>query len=407
MVDSIRTIVYNRSTDPSNQAIKLAIFPESHNSNLLPSSIARMPHKEDQAQTPYSNDLLDVLIIGAGPCGLAVAARINESTPSALFTDEEHHRYHWIRRHGQKVALAGKKKYKTGNHCCSSRLPPSPPPSEPDSDSEPPAEEKRGTGPKTLVLDSTSSTWMSKWHRAFEKLEIAHLRSPMFFHVDPGDRDGMLAYTQETGRERELGELHGCVGKEISKHKQKKRRGQTRNRGAIGDREVEIDERDRKDYFTPSSRLFADYCDSIVRRYGLDLPGLVQKKEVVDLEYGELGSAEGEKVFTVRASDGDVFYARAVVLAVGPGISKIYPFPLSDEERAAACHSSEIGCFPSPRVQRLIQQRRETNVVVIGGGLTSAQLVDLAVKRGVSRVWYIMRSDLKGLYLPQVWPAPY
>jgi hypothetical protein len=46
----------------------------------------------------------------------------------------------------------------------------------------------------------------------------------MFFHVDPGDRDGMLAYTQEVGREDDLWEISGCVGKEMSKHKKKKRR---------------------------------------------------------------------------------------------------------------------------------------------------------------------------------------
>jgi cation diffusion facilitator CzcD-associated flavoprotein CzcO len=37
-------------------------------------------------------DIQDVLIIGGGPCGLAVAARLHESTPSALFTDSEHQR---------------------------------------------------------------------------------------------------------------------------------------------------------------------------------------------------------------------------------------------------------------------------------------------------------------------------
>lgn len=329
---------------------------------------------------PDPTNPLDVLIIGAGPCGLAVAARLQESTPSALFTDEEHQRYHWIRRHGGRVALAAKGKR---------------------------GKKTKGTGPgpgsrsspKILVLDSSSPAWLEKWHRSFRTLEIAHLRSPMFFHVDPGDRDGMLAYTRENRREGELGEISGCVGKEISKHRQKKRANSVRNRGSVGDGEVEIDERDRKDYFAPSSALFADYSASIVERYGLDLPGMVLKGDVCDIQYGDAGN--GVQVFSVRTADGREFCARSVVLAIGPGKTKIYPFPLSDEEKTASCHSSEIGCFPSPRVQRMIQQHRASNVVVVGGGLTSAQIVDLAVRRGVTRVWHLMRSDVKGKGQPE------
>lgn len=76
----------------------------------------------------------------------------------------------------------------------------------------------------TLVLDGSGDQWMQRWNNAFRTLEIQQLRSPMFFHVDPGDRDGMLAYTQEMGRDGELWEISGCVGKEMSKHKKKKRR---------------------------------------------------------------------------------------------------------------------------------------------------------------------------------------
>jgi hypothetical protein len=65
---------------------------------------------------------------------------------------------------------------------------------------------------------------MHRWNNAFRTLEIKQLRSPMFFHVDPGDRDGMLAYAQEMGREGDLWEISGCVGKDVSKHKKKKRR---------------------------------------------------------------------------------------------------------------------------------------------------------------------------------------
>ena len=43
--------------------------------------------------------IADVLVIGAGPCGLAVAARLCEPVPSALYSDAEHARFHWLKKH--------------------------------------------------------------------------------------------------------------------------------------------------------------------------------------------------------------------------------------------------------------------------------------------------------------------
>lgn len=141
----------------------------------------------------------DVCICGAGPAGLAVAARLREHTPSALFTDVEHNRYHWIRKHASRSSI---KLHKTGAIKCPSA----------------------GVGDySTLVLDSSGHEWMSKWNSLFQTFQIDHLRSPSFFHPDPRDRDGMLAYAYEERREGELVEICGCVGKEISKHKKKKR----------------------------------------------------------------------------------------------------------------------------------------------------------------------------------------
>lgn len=164
---------------------------------------------------------------------------------------------------------------------------------------------------------------------------------------------------------------------------------------------VEIDERDRKDYFSPSTGLFEDYCSSIVSRYGLDHPGMILHREVADIKYDVhpdfpgVDSERDSKIFTVTTTTGDTFYARAVVMAIGPGRTKILPFQPSDEEKQGCCHSTEIREFPSPNVKRKIQQRRGTNVVVVGGGLSSAQIVDMAVRKGVSKVWFLMRSDFK------------
>ncbi|KAJ5093044.1 hypothetical protein N7456_008905 [Penicillium angulare] len=374
-------------------------------------------------------EIQDVIIIGAGPCGLGVAARIHEETPSAMFTDEEHQRYHWIKKHTGKMNLVqagrskkkgvraekwnrglktlsseknkgdvGEKQRRESSDSTSSV--PSLASSAESVDSS--SSSSSSTSMSTLVLDGSGEQWLQRWNNAFRTLEIKQLRSPMFFHVDPGDRDGMLAYTQEMGREDDLWEISGCVGKEMSKHKKKKRRQGGKSQTIGG---VEIDERDRKDYFSPSTGLFNDYCNSIIERYGLDEPGKILKQEVADMTYDYLPErgnvpVSNSKIFTLTTASGLKFYARAVVLAMGAGgagISKIYPWkPSSKEEGAeACCHSMEIKSFPSPNVRNKIQRRQETNVVVVGGGLSSAQIVDMAIRKGVTKVWFLMRSGLK------------
>jgi hypothetical protein len=142
----------------------------------------------------------DVIIVGAGPCGLAVAARLREQNPAAIFTDEEHRRFHWMRRHGKKMAL---KHVKNGRVSC--------------------AADATRSEHSMVVLDADHDDWMGRWNRLFKTFDITHLRSPMFWHVDPNDRDSLLSKAYEQGREKELMEIKGCVGKEVSKHLKKKR----------------------------------------------------------------------------------------------------------------------------------------------------------------------------------------
>lgn len=110
------------------------------------------------------------------------------------------------------------------------------------------------------------------------------------------------------------------------------------------------------------------------------------------------------KVFTMTTATGEKLYSRAAVLAMGAGgagIQKIFPWKPSTvaEGADACCHSMEIKAFPDARVQAKIQQRKETNIVVVGGGLSSAQILDMAVKKGVTKVWLLIRSEFKGEYL--------
>ena len=155
-------------------------------------------------------EIYDVLIVGAGPCGLATAARLREHAPDALFTDEEHRRYHWIGKYGSKVAL---KHVQSGKKTS--------------------ARATRRPEYKIAVLDATSNSWMSRWKELFKAFEISHLRSHMLWHIDPLDRDALLAHAYRTGREDELLEMRHCVGREMSKHAKKR---QASRQGAYGNK---------------------------------------------------------------------------------------------------------------------------------------------------------------------------
>lgn len=158
------------------------------------------------------------------------------------------------------------------------------------------------------------------------------------------------------------------------------------------------------DYHTPSQAIFCDHCNNVARHYRLH-DGLIHKETVCDIRYGIADEAPGaNNIFTV-VTDKSVRYARAVILAVGPANLPVlptipslsYPGQSTSVAMPQACHSMNIqqGHFPGPIVQQRIRTRQRTNMLVVGGGLTSAQLADLAIRRGVSRVWHIMRGPLK------------
>lgn len=162
---------------------------------------------------------------------------------------------------------------------------------------------------------------------------------------------------------------------------------------------VAINIRERNDYFTPSQSLFCDHCTHVADRYKLGAE-LMRKESVQDIDYGVVRgiSIDDEKLFTVTTSH-TRRYARAVVLAVGPAnVPKIPHLPSMSnvqDTMPQACHSMQIQQFPDPVVQSRIDAKSPTNILVVGGGLTSAQLSDLAVRRGVTKVWHVMRGPCR------------
>lgn len=344
------------------------------------------PTIADTDTAPTLPTIHDVLIIGAGPSGLAVAARLREHCPSALYTDEEHRRFHWLRKHNGRSSI---KDRKTGQVKPAS---------------------SNTQQRNLLVLDAEGSNWLSRWHALFAAFRISHLRSPMFFHPDPGDRDALLAFAHEKERTAELEEIAGCVGKEVSKHKQKKRRRElcgkcSGEKSGMAMAPATVDERDRKDYFTPSRGMFGDFVGEVVGKYALGEEGMVKKEKVEGIEFGTVpglsGEGGSERLFSVKA-DGGLHYAKAVVLAVGAGNAPCIPEPFGGVGMGheAACHALSLrgDCGLPESLKAKVMAGRRTNVLVIGGGLTSAQIGDLVLKQGVSKVWHLTRGTLKGTF---------
>lgn len=160
-------------------------------------------------------------------------------------------------------------------------------------------------------------------------------------------------------------------------------------------RPTEIDERDREDYYTPSSRLFEAFCESTIDRYDLDA-GLIQQETVNSIDYGPIGNGL-ESLFTVK-SDRGVRLARTVVLATGPGESPAIPAPFTRRACVGAAHAADLGpgTLISGELAAKIREGRSTNILVVGGGLTSAQITDAAIRSGVTKVWHLVRGPLRG-----------
>jgi cation diffusion facilitator CzcD-associated flavoprotein CzcO len=157
-----------------------------------------------------------------------------------------------------------------------------------------------------------------------------------------------------------------------------------------------ITERDRRDFFTPSTPVFWDHCRSVAERYGLE-KSMIRHESVGNIIYDYIsGISDTEKVFKVQSQDQD-HYAKIVVLAIGPANPPTIPGKSPTETLDGACHVMHIQQFPDPYVAAKIRSKKVTNILVIGGGLTSAQIADLAIQQGVHKVWLLVRGPLKGM----------
>ncbi|MGB5962486.1 MAG: FAD/NAD(P)-binding protein [Coleofasciculaceae cyanobacterium] len=191
-----------------------------------------------------------------------------------------------------------------------------------------------------LVLDS-SGTWMKRWQQQFEALEIEHLRSPAVHHTHPNP------FALRRFAQNRSDELY-------------------------------------PPYDLPGTKLFEEFCQEVIEEW--ELQNKVIKAAVTDIE--PIINV-GRPRFRISWQDGNSVMARRVVLATGSGktitpdwVEKIStPYP-----KDKLCHSQNVDL-------RGLQMMGE-QVLIIGGGLTSAHLAVGATKRG-AKVLLMPRRQLQ------------
>lgn len=341
--------------------------------------------------TVLKDQFFENIIIGGGTCGLAILARLCEQSPASLYSEDEHQRFHWLKNRGNRVNLitgniSAKPNYKPRRHFRSGDV---------------------CKAEDILVLDSVADKFLGQWDNQFAACQIPFLRSPMFFHCDPVNIDGLYSYAFANQREddKNLKEIKNVVGKEYSKHQLKKLTKKKQKKCPIptnGNYDkpgiIDIDMRDYRDYYRPSTELFHDFCHEIVDRYNLH--NVVRKDEVISVEYKSILVAETNesgKGFLIKTASGKTYASKICIISSGHRGNINYPIEPFDDPHypEGSCHTTHIFSGKVKYLQKELQLKRQRSIVIVGGGLTAAQLAHVAVKSGIENIHLLLRSGIK------------
>ncbi|KAM4592796.1 uncharacterized protein PAE49_003553 isoform 1-T2 [Odontesthes bonariensis] len=288
--------------------------------------------------------------------------------------------------------------------------------------------------PLSLQAVDTYGEWTALWESQFTALNIPHLRSHTLVHTDPLNKKALQEFVLKYERSDELHSLPDQVyildenaffnDMRLGK-KEKKRLNITSTL------------KNSLSFSLPGTQLSVDFFQEQVRRYKLDgmlvkgtvehiIPVMEDKKEMVEEQRGqgevkriEDGARERVKYFQVQLREGDILKARQVVIATGPTRAQMANIP---------SWVKSIGeSYPEERLQHTVnlmhqlpnskQKLRDTDcqkqeetfttrglyvvceagqrVMVVGGGLTSAHVVSIALQQGASHVTWVMRKHLQ------------
>jgi lysine/ornithine N-monooxygenase len=188
-----------------------------------------------------------------------------------------------------------------------------------------------------VVVDP--APWLSRWDAQFSALEIPMLRSACVHHPDP-EPYALIDFARNAGRSEEL---YGRLGR-------------------------------------PGTALFGDFCRHLIDSLGL------QSRRMQD-SVSHLESRAGRVAVTLAG--GQHIDAARVVVATNP-VRPVLPAWL---HAARERHPGEVGLFHSAQFP-LTQLPTAGRLLVVGGGLTAAQVVEGAAREGGEVAW-ATRSGLR------------
>uniref|UniRef100_A0A3Q2CQR6 Zgc:113276 n=1 Tax=Cyprinodon variegatus TaxID=28743 RepID=A0A3Q2CQR6_CYPVA len=323
--------------------------------------------------------MLDVLIIGGGPHALTLASLLYSPDPDQDSDGEDDSLT-------STPILSNFEKFK---------------PTLPESTVYPPL--------SILVVD-TYGEWAALWESQFTALNIPHLRSHTLVHTDPFNKNALQEFVLKNNRSAELHSLPDHVHildenaffNDMRLGKKEKRR-----------LNIPSTLKKSSSFSLPGTKLIVDFFKEQVRRYKLDK---IMVKGTVEKIIPVTGDTKGKiQHFCVELQDGRTLKARQVVLATGPTRSQMSNIPEWVENIGESYPEGRLQHtvhlmhnLPNSKQRHLeteIQKQEETSanqvceagqrVMVVGGGLTSAHVVSIALQQGASHVTWVMRKHLQ------------
>uniref|UniRef100_A0A3B5KS01 Zgc:113276 n=1 Tax=Xiphophorus couchianus TaxID=32473 RepID=A0A3B5KS01_9TELE len=327
--------------------------------------------------------MLDVLIIGGGPHALTLASLLNSLDP---VQDSD-------REDDSRISNPHLSNLETFKH-----------------KQKPTISESNVCTPLSVLVVDTYGKWAGLWESQFTALHIPHLRSHTLVHTDPLNKNALQEFVLKYDRSAELHSLPD--------HVQILDENAFFNDMRLGKKErrrlnVTSTLKKSLSFSLPGTKLSVDFFKEQVKRYKLDkilLKGTVE--HIIPVKVHPRKKVEH---FCVELQDGSILRARQVVLATGPTrvqMSNIPEWVKSIEEsypEGRLQHTVHLMHKPPNSKQRLQEMdcpgQEETSsgqvceagqrVMVVGGGLTSAHVVSIALQQGADHVTWVMRKHLQ------------